>query len=258
MALLLGTRRALLGRRTPTDYRTRWGLVSMWELEEASGARADAHGTNTLTDNNTVTQATGKVGSAAQFTSANSEYLSITDNASISTGDIDWWVAAWVYPDSLTGDPTIASRWNASTGNREYWLGYLSTSGRYALQVSPDGTSSGNTTVSANNRGAASTGAWDFVMAWHDSVNNTINIRVNHGTPDPAAHSTGVFDSAATFRLGALISGAGSLTEFWNGRMDQAAFGKSPALGIAALADEISSVLYGGGNGVTYAGISGG
>ncbi len=241
----------------PIDYRTRWGLTSFWELEEASGARADAHGTNNLVDNNTVTSAAGKVGTAAQFTAASSEYLSIIDNASISTGDVDWWLALWGYPDTLTGDPTLASRWNASTGNREYWLGYLSTSGRYALQVSPDGSSSGNTTVSANNRGAASTGAWDFVMAWHDSVNNTINIRVNHGTADSAAHTTGVFDSAAVFRLGALISGAGSLTEFWNGRLDQAAFGKSPSGGIAALADEISSVLYNSGSGRTYAAISG-
>lgn len=37
------------------------GLVSWWSLTENSGTRADSHGSNTLTDNNTVTSADGKV-----------------------------------------------------------------------------------------------------------------------------------------------------------------------------------------------------
>lgn len=80
------------------------GLVSYWKLEEANGARVDsvvASG-NDLTDNNTVTQAVGVLGNAAQFTAANSESLSHADNASLGTGDIDFTVASWVYFDSLT------------------------------------------------------------------------------------------------------------------------------------------------------------
>lgn len=45
--------------------RTAWGLVSWWELDENSGTRADKHGSNTLTDNNTVTANDGKVDYAA-------------------------------------------------------------------------------------------------------------------------------------------------------------------------------------------------
>src|SRR5574341_2164717 len=76
-------------------------LISFWELEEASGTRLDATASdNDLTDNNTVTQATGKVGNAAQFTRANTEYLSIAHNTSIACGDIDQTRCAWVYLDS--------------------------------------------------------------------------------------------------------------------------------------------------------------
>ena len=70
-------------------------LIAHWNLDEASGTRVDAKGGNDLTDNNTVTQATGIVSNAGQFTAANSEYLSIADNAALSTGDIDFTIPLW-------------------------------------------------------------------------------------------------------------------------------------------------------------------
>lgn len=59
----------------PSDF------VSCWDLEEASGDRIDANTTNSndLADNNTVLSATGKVGTAADFERATTEWLSITD-----------------------------------------------------------------------------------------------------------------------------------------------------------------------------------
>ena len=38
---------------------------------------------------------------AGQFTAANSEYLSHAHNSDLSTGDIDFTFAVWVYADSL-------------------------------------------------------------------------------------------------------------------------------------------------------------
>lgn len=54
-------------------------LVSYWKLDETSGTRADAHASNNLTDNNTVTYGTGIINNGASFASATSEYLSIAD-----------------------------------------------------------------------------------------------------------------------------------------------------------------------------------
>ena len=59
-------------------------LVSYWKLDEASGNALDAHGTNTLTDSNTVTSAAGKIGDSRHFTRTVPEYFTIADNASLS------------------------------------------------------------------------------------------------------------------------------------------------------------------------------
>ena len=62
------------------------GLGANWRLDEVSGSGLDSFGANTLTDNFTVTSSTGLVFPLArQFTAANSEYLSIADNAGTST-----------------------------------------------------------------------------------------------------------------------------------------------------------------------------
>jgi len=56
-------------------------LVSYWSMEEESGVRVDSHGSNDLTDNNTVLFTNGIIGNGADFDSTNSEYLSILDSA---------------------------------------------------------------------------------------------------------------------------------------------------------------------------------
>ena len=84
-------------------------LVSYWELEEASGTRVDSHGSNDLTDNNTVTSATGLQGDAADFTKANSEDLSISDasQTGLDFGATDFSFAGWINLDSL---PSVSGR----------------------------------------------------------------------------------------------------------------------------------------------------
>jgi hypothetical protein len=71
------------------------GLVSYWNLDEVSGDRADSHGDNDLTDNNTV----GSVinagdamdGGAASFVAANSEYLSLGDTVLPESFTVSAW-----------------------------------------------------------------------------------------------------------------------------------------------------------------------
>lgn len=69
-------------------------LVSYWELEEASGTRYDSHGSNDLSDINTVTQGTGKQGNCADFEASNTEYLRISSNSSLkpASGSISLWI----------------------------------------------------------------------------------------------------------------------------------------------------------------------
>lgn len=198
-------------------------LVAGWTLGEASGSRADSVGANTLTDNNTVTQATGKVGDAAQFTSTNNESLSIADNADLSMGDIDFALAGWVYFDS-TGNRGLFGKYNYSSNQREYVV-VTETSGtlRFRFAVSADG--SGNTTVNST-AGVPATSTWYFVVAWHDATANKIYISVNdQATPDELAHSTGVLNGTSAFRLGGLIATVDGYAH--NGRMDEVAVWKN-------------------------------
>lgn len=208
-------------------------LTSCWELEETSGTRNDAvvASANNLTDNNTVTQQTGKVGNCAQFTRANSEYLSKADNALLSLGaDSPFMLCAAVYADSFSAggadgkgsNNIIVAKWDSSAGQREYFLDYDSASARFrfAVRGADDST---NGIVSANTFGAPGTGTWYYLMGWHDPVANKVFISVNNGTADEVAFSAGTRNGTATFYIGATDFGVG-IQNFWDGRIDQVLF----------------------------------
>lgn len=215
-------------------------LVAYWKLDEASGSRTDSFGANTLTDNNTVTQAVGKISNAAQFTAANLESLSIVDNAALSMGDIDFTITAWVYLDTKQAFNTAVGKWNNVTGPaREYLLFYRNSTDRFEFIVSNDGTA--QIIATANTLGSPSLGTWYFVACWHDSVANTINIQVNNGAVDSTAHTTGVLNGNSPFRLGAVESGL-----YHDGRVDEVGIFKR-VVGAGDLA-----AIYNGGAGLPY------
>ncbi|OGL34495.1 hypothetical protein A3F05_01735 [Candidatus Saccharibacteria bacterium RIFCSPHIGHO2_12_FULL_47_17] len=228
-----------------TDNSLATNLKGYWKLDETSGTRADSVNGYDLTDNNTVTSATGKVSNAGQFTSANSEYLSTTDKSDLSAGDIDFSMAAWVYLDSNTYG-VIMGKGDPNAGNTyEYILQYDNGASRFMLSISASG---GSGSVTANNFGAISTGTWYFVVAWHDATANTINISVNNGTADSAAWTTGANNTAYEFTIGTypvLHTGG-----YFNGRIDEAGFWKK------VLSSQEKTDLYNSGSGNTYGQVS--
>lgn len=220
------------------------GLAAYWKIDEASGSRADSGADGqTLTDNNTVTSATGIIGNAGQFVSANTEYLSRADSAIISTGDIDYTISAWAYLDSETNDMSLVAKRVVSGNQREYRLYYQVSSARFAFTISSDGTALGTTTVVANNFGYVTTNTWYNVVAMHNATANTISIAVNNGTANSEAHTTG-FDSTAMFSIGA-DNPTGTPMNPFNGRIDEVALWKK-----ILSAGELTE-LYNGGAGKT-------
>ncbi len=179
------------------------GLVSYYSLGEASGNAVDAHSTNTLTDTNTVTATTGKVGGARQFTAASTEYLTRASNAALQTGDIDFTLAAWVKLDSKATYRTIIAKDSIGLGQREYGLYYNVGNDTLGFYVS----NNGSAVVEVNWTSAPTVGTWYHVVGWHDSVANTINITINNGTPVSAAHTTGVWVGTSPFQIGGLNGG---------------------------------------------------
>ena len=140
-------------------------LISFWKLDEASGTRVDAHGSNDLTDNNTVGQGTGNVyANAADFVRANAEYLTSasTDFEVIATITI----GAWIKIDSFapTNGNWIINKRGTALG-AGWQLAVSSGNSKVFFDVIDDpftGTITGTTTLS--------TGTWYFV---HGQIDGT-------------------------------------------------------------------------------------
>jgi RHS repeat-associated protein len=219
--------------------------VAWWSLNETSGTRNDSHGGNHLTDNNTVTSTTGMQASAAQFTSSSSEWLSRSDNTALSTGDIDFTICGWMKLNSKTTYRGLVSKFETSTNNKEYYLGYASDLDRFQFVVSNNGTATGS--VVANNFGSPATATWYFVCAWHDAAANTINIQVNNGAANSTSWSSGVYNGTAPFNLGRI---GGGTTSYHDGATDEVVFYKR------TLTAAERSWLYNAGSGRTYTDLS--
>lgn len=185
-----------------TDGTLREALSAYWKLDEASGTRLDIWREAHLTDNNTVGQAVGKVNEAADFVSANNEFLSHLDAHCLSTGDIGFSIAGWVFVDVVGARRGFVAKgdWNAGSA-QEYQLHYNPNNDRFEFGVSANGTA--QTFVVANNLGSPSVATWYFIVGWHNATANTINIQVNNGSVDSAAYAGGVTNTAGTFVLGA-------------------------------------------------------
>lgn len=195
-------------------------VKGMWPLEEASGTRADESGNgHDLSDNNTVTQDTGIVGEAAQFTAANSEYLSVADHADLRPATSDFTIAVWVYFDDLSTSRPIVVKADP-VGDYEYALAWDFPSGYFQFSANLVGAGGVNSVNASSFPDPIVTGVWYLVTAWHDSEDDTISICVNDGPVNiggGAGTILGVFESAEPFEVGRY--GAAHM----DGRVDQLA-----------------------------------
>jgi len=221
-------------------------LISYWALDEASGQRNDAHAGNNLTDNNTVASAAGKISNAGDFElSVGVESLSRSDNADLSTGDIDFSLSVWVNAESFDGaNPHLIAKINDDASVLEYQLFYHNATTRYRWIVFGAGPVAVGD-VSANNFGAPGTGTWHHVVAWHDAANNLVGISVNDGTADTAATTGAPADTSANFTLGMISPGFGASGQ-WDGLIDEVGFWKK------VLTSQERTDLYNSGNGLAY------
>lgn len=217
-------------------------LVSWWSLEEASGTRADSHGGYDLADVNTVTSATGLVGDAAYFVSANNEYLEgITDSIfSVAGGEIS--VSLWFNLRSLGQFHHLVAKDDAINGRREWEL-RINTSNQLEWLVFHGGTFTTRawaTTLVVDTwyHAYASCGAGVSTLSLNDATAITGSLG---GTP------------SGPYSGNPLVVGArGGNRLPTNGMLDEVAFWRR------ALTDEERSWLYNGGAGRSYPNLSGG
>lgn len=178
-------------------------LVSWWDGAETSGNLLDAHGTNHLTDNNTVNSAAGKVTytaeDASDFEASNSEYLSRAraSISGLSPGDSSYYIAGWVKMES-TGNQAWVSIGGITTANFEYSFRWESSTWRFYTNT--DGTVPNYKNVDHGT--AMSTGVWYFFECGYDTTNNLIFININRGTQAETTSVTGQNQGTDDFEIG--------------------------------------------------------
>lgn len=226
---------------SPDTSTLKTNLIAWWDLDETSGTRADSHGSNTLTDNNTVLSVAGKISNGADFVEANSEYLSIADNTDLSMGDVDMAIACWVKIDDLGTHRILGKADTVNPAGMEYALQHATAGDLFGF-VTSDGTTT--TILEATTYGASTVDEWVFIYAYHDATANEIGISINGGTIDTAALSVGIQDSDAPFEIGRHYGGSAG---YLDGSVDECAIWKGRILTAAEV-----QVLYNSGAGIAY------
>ncbi|MBL0320273.1 MAG: LamG domain-containing protein [Alphaproteobacteria bacterium] len=223
-------------------------LISYWKMDETSGTREDIHGTQDLTDNNTVSYGTGKISNAADVEWSNSEYLSHADSDELSLGsDEDFTISLWVNGESYAGYNyrPVFCKCTASASTCEYLLYY------YYIGTDPNnkwrftvGNGVTATTVEEPMT-PTSTGVWHHVLAWHDKTSNKLYIQLDgDATPAEVAWSNGTYSGGVSaMEIGRFPH---STAHFFDGMIDEVGFWKR-----VLTADERAE-LYNSGNGLSY------
>lgn len=187
----------LAGRPATAASSLLTSLVGAWELDEASGNAIDSHGSNDLTDTNTV----GASGGWRDFEASNTEYFTIADNADLSVGgDISFTVEAWVQLESKASTGAVVGKY--ASGNAGYSLIYNQSIDRFYWTVGYTNLSS--LSVTASSFGSPSTATVYQLLAWHDASTDVIGIRVNNGTANTDGFAAGgAYDNTTPFQIGA-------------------------------------------------------
>jgi hypothetical protein len=162
------------------------GLVSAWAFDEASGTRVDAHDSNDLSDPVSVGRSVGpgSVGYSAVLVAAETDYLTVTSNASLQTGNIDFSFGIWVYLFDTSLEAGIVEKYSRFNASLREWSVYYNTGGFRAIW-----TGTTDTLVTASAAGTIQPRTWYFVVL-RRSTDGTLSITVN-GAKNTVTGATG-------------------------------------------------------------------
>lgn len=198
-----------------------------WTLKETSGTRTDStSNSNDLNDNNTVTSATGQINGAADFTAANSEYLSRADNASLSiTGDITYsfWINADALPSVAGNTYMLATKWDLN--NARSWAFRINTVDKLQFIGSDDGTTAG-TNILSDSAAIVSgdVGNWvHYAIEIDASVPSALMFKNGASVANTAASSSATSwqDNSSSFAINAEFN-SGTAQNFFSASIDDA------------------------------------
>ena len=200
-------------------------LVSYYKLDNIS----DSAGPNTLTNNNSVTFVAGKIGNAANFVRASSQYLYCADSTSLSiTGDLS--ISFWMY---LSSSPSTGQVYGIFAKTASYTAYYQNSGGtlRLTTQINGGAYNDFNYTFS--------TSTWYHVALTKGST--TMTFYVNGVLVSSGSTSATQADNTNNFYIGQEGS-----NNYFDGKIDEFAIYNR-----AISADEVSQ-LFNSGRGNAY------
>jgi len=217
-------------------------LVSYWKLDEASGNAADAHASNTLTNNGTIPYVAAKINNGADLESTDAaDYFSAADSAGLSiTGNMSW--SFWIKPESDTA-AVLMQKWGAA-GQRAYYVQLPSTT-VIRLGVSAAGTTLnyGDVTVPTMTMDGS---VWYHIVIAYTASTGTMEVYtqgVSRGTD--ATLDTSIFDGTSALEIGVYQEGGGR-GNWYDGVLDEVGVWNK-----VLSATEVTD-LYNGGAGFAY------
>jgi len=212
-------------------------LVSWWSLNETSGARGDAHGSNSLTEGGTVNSAAAKI-SLGTSNAGGANYLYKDTSSGLAGRATDYSLSGWVYTTSAaTLQAVIGNAWTVSS--IDYFL--LINTSKLQFYVNQGST---NLHVEATTFGTVPSDTWMHVYCEYNGVTDTIGISVNNGTKNTAAGPASPNTVDNRFSLGYQEP----VGRYLLGQMDEWGFWSR-----LLTTDERTS-LYNSGNGIGYPG----
>jgi len=193
-------------------------VISEWRLDETSGVRGDSKEVNHLTDNNTVTSATGTSSLAASFARASSESLSRTDPTNLESLS-QFSVNLWIKPTTagLGGDYMLFSKWQHAVNN-QYMFNLQATN--YELYVGHS-SCSGYNYSSVAKKHYITANVWKMVTVTFNA--GTVKMYTNaSSTGSGTVTATSIQNCAASFYLGARHSPLS--VDYYDGLEDEVTF----------------------------------
>ena len=216
-------------------------LLAYWRMEEASGVRADSHGSYDCTFvYNNPGFGVGRQGNALDLDGIN-QGLGIGDSPGISMGgDVSFCIGLWFKASNITSNIRLMGKWS-DTDVKEYTIAVYSSRINFYVR---DGANLNSHYVTADNFGDLSNDTWYFVYAYYDADSNIMGVGVNDVFNSGAGPTDGVFDGWGQFWVGRGHT-AGYYLE---GLIDEAFIYKERLLGTAE-----RTWMYNSGSGRTYA-----
>lgn len=159
----------------------RTNLEAWWAHDEAgTGSRADSHtGGETLTNNNAATAGGALVGAAAtDFDTASNQYLSRA-YADFPVFGGSYTVCGWFMLDSIDATRRIVTVYSATAGARAFLFQVGATNIPIFATYNSSGVGAGTATWGSS----VATATWYFFAFWHDDAGDTVNLRLDNGSP---------------------------------------------------------------------------